>query len=371
MSYKTELVAFAKNIRTLQKYLRSRDTVRQSLVVPFFKILGWDVYNPGEFMAGFPVESPHGKTLTADFAVMRNEVPVIIVQTYFGTEEPAEEQAMLAALFRLVPGDKVAVLTNGVDWKFFADGGEPGVMDPAPYLTLNLGEKTRAEDLAPLDAYHKEVFDLAAILSPLRLTIYEKKIADYFVAQRTPATADRELLDFIIRRIYEGEPSPQAREKLSGWVVNAFAVIPPKNGVAPAVSASAPVAAPAPAAEPLEELEIVRPVTAAAPAAETGSLPAEGRLTVIAGEDKGKTAVIRSAEFIVGRNLDLNLVLADPAVSRRHFRIFFENGAFWAEDLGSGNKIKVNGSKTTQRKQLAHNDVIQAGNTTLRFEIAR
>lgn len=368
MSYKAELVAFAKNIRTLQKYLRSRDTVRQSLVVPFFKILGWDVYNPGEFMAGFPVESPHGRTLVADFAVLRNETPVILVQTYFGTEEPAEEQAMLAALFRLVPGDKVAVLTNGVDWKFFADGAEPGVMDPAPYLVLNLGEKTRAEDLAPLDAYHKEVFDLAAILAPLRLTIYEKKIADYFVAQRTAATADRELIDFIIRRIYEGEPSSPAREKLAAWIVNAFAVIPPKNGASPA---AAPATAATPATEPLEELEIVRPVNTAAPAAEAGSLPIEGRLTVIAGEDKGKSAAIRSAEFIVGRNLDLDLVLADPSVSRRHFRIFFENGAFWAEDLGSGNKIKVNGVKTTQRKQLAHNDVIQAGNTTLRFETTR
>ncbi len=369
MSYKAELVAFAKNIRTLQKYLRSRDTVRQSLVVPFFKILGWDVYNPGEFMAGFPVESPHGKTLTADFAVLRNETPVIIVQTYFGTEEPAEEQATLAALFRLVPGDKVAVLTNGVDWKFFADGAEPGVMDSSPYLVLNLGEKTRAEDLAPLDAYHKEVFDLATILAPIRLTIYEKKIADYFVAQRTPSTADRELIDFIIRRVYGGEPSPQTHEKLAGWVLNAFAVIPPKNGAASSV-APTPASAVAPAEEPLEELEIVRPVKKGPAATEkAASFSPEARITVISGEDQGKSATVKTTEFVVGRNLDLNLVLADPSVSRRHFRILFENGSFWVEDLGSGNKIKVNGVKTTQRRQLTHNDVIQAGNTTLRFEI--
>ncbi len=380
MTYKIELTNFAKNIRTLQKYLKSRDTVRQSLVVPFFRILGWDVYNPGEFMAGYTFEGPQGDIFSADFAVLKNDLPVIFVQTYFGDEDPAEGHANLAALFYAVPGDKVAILTNGIDWRFYTDGGEPRMLDAEPFLTLNLGEKTRAEDLAIIDLYQKEGFDLAPILAPLRLGIYEKKIAEYFAAQRVAATADKELIAFILKKVHEGELSEKAREKLTGWILNGFAVTPPKT------VAAAPAVQPAPLQE-LGELEMI-PIAkgGAKPAAKpAGKAPAaanidlealpsidessaEGRLTIISGDDQGKTMSVQKKEFIVGRNLDLDLVLTDPSVSRRHFRIFLEGGKYWVQDLGSGNKIKVNGVKTTDKKRLENDDLIQAGNTTIRFE---
>lgn len=374
MTYKIELTNFAKNIRTLQKYLKSRDTVRQSLVVPFFRILGWDVYNPGEFMAGYTYETPQGDIFTADFAVLKNDLPVIFVQTYFGDEDPSEGHANLAALFYAVPGDKVAILTNGIDWRFYTDGGEPRMLDAEPYLTLNLGEKTRAEDLAIIDLYLKEGFDLAPILAPLRLGIYEKKIAEYFAAQRVAATADKELIAFILKKVHEGELSEKAREKLTGWILNGFAVIPPRETAATPQSAK-----PVPALQELGELEMIplkpsaKPVPAAnidleaLPNADDDSI--EGRLTVISGDDKDKTAAIQKKEFFIGRNLDLDLVLTDPSVSRRHFRIFLEKGKYWVQDLGSGNKIKVNGVKATEKHRLENNDTIQAGNTTIRFEV--
>jgi|GEM_PF-1269917 len=394
MSYKIELANFAKNIRTLQKYLKSRDTVRQSLVVPFFKILGWDVYNPGEFMAGYTFETPQGDLFSADFAVLRNDQPVIFVQTYFGDEDPAEGHANLAALFYAIPGDKVAILTNGIDWRFYTDGVESGILDANPYLELNLGEKTRAEDLSIIDPYQKATFDLSPILAPLRLGVYEKKIAEYFAAQRNAATVDKELVEFIVKKVGGGELSPQAKEKLSGWVLNGFAVISPKAVGAAPVVAPAPVAQPvkpAPQLQELGELEMI-PLNkggakpAAKPAVKPTDKPVEvaninlealpdadestmeGRVTIISGDDQGKTVSIQKKEFIVGRNLDLDLVLTDPSVSRRHFRIFLDGGRYWVEDLGSGNKIKVNGVKTTEKRRLENDDLIQAGNTTIRFE---
>ncbi|HOW51735.1 MAG TPA: FHA domain-containing protein [bacterium] len=390
MTYKIELTNFAKNIRTLQKYLKSRDTVRQSLVVPFFKILGWDVYNPGEFMAGYTYETPQGDVFSADFAVLKNDQPAIFVQTFFGDEDPAEGHANLAALFYAVPGDKVAILTNGVDWRFYTDGVESGILDATPYLELNLGEKTRAEDLAVIDLYQKEGFDLGPILAPLRLGVYEKKIAEYFVAQRTAATADKELMDFIIKKVGGTELAPEAKEKLAGWVVNGFAVIPPKNTSTAPTPQPAAAPKPIPALQELSELEMIPLKGSGKPMAKPASKPAakpvettninlealpdtdestmEGRVTIISGDDQGKTVSMQKKEFIVGRNLDLDLVLTDPSVSRRHFRIFLDGGRYWVEDLGSGNKIKVNGVKTTEKKRLENDDLIQAGNTTIRFE---
>ncbi len=47
--------------------------------------------------------------------------------------------------------------------------------------------------------------------------------------------------------------------------------------------------------------------------------------------------------FVVGRSSDVDLVLADDAVSRKHARIYGERGRMWLRDLGSRNGTSVNG----------------------------
>ena len=50
------------------------------------------------------------------------------------------------------------------------------------------------------------------------------------------------------------------------------------------------------------------------------------------------------AGLIVGRDAkSSDLHMNDQSVSRRHARIFHENGSVWIEDLGSGNGTFING----------------------------
>jgi pSer/pThr/pTyr-binding forkhead associated (FHA) protein len=48
--------------------------------------------------------------------------------------------------------------------------------------------------------------------------------------------------------------------------------------------------------------------------------------------------------YVIGRSSEVDLVLADDSVSRKHARFYFERGRTWLRDLGSRNGTTINGS---------------------------
>lgn len=74
--------------------------------------------------------------------------------------------------------------------------------------------------------------------------------------------------------------------------------------------------------------------------------------------------------FIVGRNSDSDLVLADDAVSRKHARFFAERQRMWVRDVGSRNGVVVNGS-VVRRHCLRAGDRIAIGGSLMSVVIAK
>jgi len=95
---------------------------------------------------------------------------------------------------------------------------------------------------------------------------------------------------------------------------------------------------------------------------------ADARMTIMDGKDEGKSIEITRDETFAGRSLDNDFVISDISVSRKHFKIKREGDHYLAQDMGSGNGIRVNGSKSPS-EVLYHNDVIIAGARQIRFEI--
>lgn len=68
----------------------------------------------------------------------------------------------------------------------------------------------------------------------------------------------------------------------------------------------------------------------------------------------------------IGRDEDQDVVIDNPAVSRRHAAVEFEAGEFIIRDLGSDNGMFVNG-EPVKRWRLAKDDYVQLGKFTLVF----
>ncbi len=96
--------------------------------------------------------------------------------------------------------------------------------------------------------------------------------------------------------------------------------------------------------------------------------PAKGRsfvLRFISGKYQGgEFPVVPGKEIIVGRSSDLDMVLVEDMVSRKHARIQMTD-AIWIEDLGSTNGTFVNGEKI-KRAKLKEGDRVLIGTSILK-----
>ena len=79
----------------------------------------------------------------------------------------------------------------------------------------------------------------------------------------------------------------------------------------------------------------------------------------------GEFPVPESGEIVIGRSSELDMVLVEDMVSRRHAKISVEGGDIFLEDLGSTNGSFVNGEKITRTK-LAEGDRILIGTSIIK-----
>jgi pSer/pThr/pTyr-binding forkhead associated (FHA) protein len=85
------------------------------------------------------------------------------------------------------------------------------------------------------------------------------------------------------------------------------------------------------------------------------------RLVIRSGVDVGKEFVLEKNEYIIGREQTADITISDPEISRRHARLFFQNGSYIIEDLGSTNGTFVNGQKISGPYLLRPGEVVNFG----------
>jgi hypothetical protein len=91
------------------------------------------------------------------------------------------------------------------------------------------------------------------------------------------------------------------------------------------------------------------------------------RLEFILGPMANQTLSLSEEVTTIGSVAGNTVVLADPAVSRKHAGIRKVNGSYELADLGSTNGIYVNGHKVP-KKTLEPGDIIRVGNTEAVFK---
>ncbi len=93
-----------------------------------------------------------------------------------------------------------------------------------------------------------------------------------------------------------------------------------------------------------------------------------GVLTVLSGEEPGRSFTLTRSRTRLGRATENDIRLADPRVSRYHAEIEMREGEYVLRDLGSTNGTLVGGRRILERL-LENGDVIRVGDVEMRFEI--
>ncbi len=188
------------------------------------------------------------------------------------------------------------------------------------------------------------------------------------------------------QRYEEEEPSPEATRAMDIDDVmppapTEFVKSPPPGARPPVQRPGPPVAQSAPPRvrqppppPPEEEDQATRMLDAVDyDPAEFGGTPIAPQvqlrtieMRIVSGPDRGKAHRVNEGTSLVGRGLDCQIVLADPAVSRKHFKLVRQDDEVVLHDLGGANGTNVNGSKTA-RHVMEPGDHVEIGTSVLEF----
>ena len=84
-----------------------------SMIIPFFQLLGYDVFNPSEFCPEYVADVGIKKGEKVDYAIFINGVPEILVEGKWCGEALEKHGSQLFRYFS-VSSAKFGILTNGL-----------------------------------------------------------------------------------------------------------------------------------------------------------------------------------------------------------------------------------------------------------------
>lgn len=112
-----------EHINHVQKYknvVQNEEQTKQSLIMPFFKVLGYDVLNPFEFVPEYTADVGIKKGEKVDYAIIIDDKPLILVECKSVQDNLDRHSSQLYRYFGTTDA-RFGILTNGVIYKFYSD----------------------------------------------------------------------------------------------------------------------------------------------------------------------------------------------------------------------------------------------------------
>lgn len=161
--FEEKIKLFIERIDELRENIRTEEATKTSLIMPFFAMLGYDVFNPTEFVPEYIADVGIKKGEKVDYAIIIDNEPTILVEAKSVTEALEKHDSQLFRYFGTSKA-KFAILTNGIEYRFYTDLDETNRMDSTPFLTIDL-LNLRDSDIAEVKKFTKETFDKNNILN--------------------------------------------------------------------------------------------------------------------------------------------------------------------------------------------------------------
>lgn len=159
----------------VDKKLNEQQT-KQSIILPLFMALGYDIFNINEFIPEYVADFGTKQGEKVDYAIMVNGKPIIIVEVKrLGTNLTVDCASQLFRYYSATDA-KIAILTNGIDYYFYTDNIKSNQMDLNPYMKLSLRSITN-EEIGLLGVYSKESVDkIIDYRYDIRLWLYSRMV---------------------------------------------------------------------------------------------------------------------------------------------------------------------------------------------------
>lgn len=209
MDFIDQLKQFSKRVESMKDSINTEEATKTAIIMPFFSMLGYDVFNPQEFVPEFTADVGIKKGEKVDYAIIKDGNPVILVECKSISENLDRHDSQLFRYFGTTTA-KFAILTNGVIYRFYTDLDNPNKMDDDPFLSINIFD-IRENQVPELKKFCKSVFDVDSIFSTASELKYVHEFKAIFTAQLSSPSDD--LIRFFLQDCYSAPKTQNVLEK--------------------------------------------------------------------------------------------------------------------------------------------------------------
>lgn len=218
MEFKTAILQLGEKSARLKDVLKTEESVKTAIILPFLQALGYDVFDPSVIMPEFIADVGTKKGEKVDYAILDGEQLKLLIECKPFNESLGKHGGQLFRYYT-VSRVRFGLITNGLVFRFFADIDASNIMDNDPFFEFNITALSD-EDIETLEWFHNDYFDEIKVLEVARQMKYA--VALKRIMQQEIQTPSVDFLKFWIGHIYGGKLTEKALRDFSPMVTKAL-----------------------------------------------------------------------------------------------------------------------------------------------------
>jgi len=229
MVFADEIAKVAEQVRKRSTVVMGEEAAKMAFILPFFSALGYDVFDPTEVIPEYTADfaTKRARQLEkVDYAIAINGAIVMIVEAKASDKKPEAHDGQLKKYFNTLLTTKVAIVTNGIEYRFFTDLRHENMMDDEPFFCFNI-LKYDQKQIENLKFFHKDNFDSAIIKSHAENMIYLQGMTQ--LVDNLLRSPSEEFIRFLVAQLGSIAPNYEVRTKVTNKVVEKFRPIVKKS----------------------------------------------------------------------------------------------------------------------------------------------
>ena len=215
MEFSEKIEQFANRANKIADDVKSEEATKASLIMPFFQMLGYDVFNPTEFVPEYTADVGIKKGERVDYAILVDGAPLILVECKPYNANLDQYTSQLFRYFSTVPKAKFGILTDGITYRFYTDFERQNILDERAFLEFSLSNM-KDSHIKQLAKFQRSIIDVNGILSSAETMMYATSIKEWLTRQFEKPEDD--LIRLILAEIYKGRQTQKAIDEFRGLI---------------------------------------------------------------------------------------------------------------------------------------------------------
>lgn len=208
MDFKNNILQLAERIKKQKDAIQTEEATKNAFIMPMIAALGYDIFNPFEVVPEMDCDLTR-KGDKIDYAIKKDGRTILLIECKHCKQNLDLHNTQLSKYYA-ASNARFGVLTNGVEYRFYADLDKTNIMDEKPFLIVNMLDLSES-DIEQMKKFHKSYYNESEILDTaqeLQITIQIKEI----LAKDFQSPGD-EFTRYFVRSLNDGKSTPKLIEE--------------------------------------------------------------------------------------------------------------------------------------------------------------